>query len=467
MDNSLAIVILAAGLGTRMKSKKPKVLHKAGGLALVEHVVDGALELAAPENVFVVVGNGAEQVRAVLQHRGVQFIPQEHQAGTGHALLVCRERLEGKYGRVLVLYGDCPLLQAATLRALRDAQVKSGAAATLITTLLPDPTGYGRILRDERGWVRAIVEEKAASPEQRAIREVNSGIYCFDGGVLWTHLARIRPDNPAAEYYLTDVVELLRQSGHAVEPMVLNDPAEVLGINTRLELAAVDSLLRERKTQQLMLDGVTIEKPETVTIDAGVRVGGDTVIEAFAQLLGRTEVGEDCRIGACSIVRDSALGNDVTVHPFTSIDSSRLDDGAHAGPYARIRMNAHLEAGAHVGNFVELKKTRLGARSKSMHLAYLGDSTIGAGVNIGAGTITCNYDGARKHPTTIGDGAFVGSNSTLVAPVEIGAGSYVAAGSVITKEVPADALAVARGQQANKPEWAARKRRERAAGHPQ
>ena len=293
------------------------------------------------------------------------------------------------------------------------------------------------------------------------MREINSGIYCFRGDLLWKHIVEIEPNNAAREYYLTDIVEVFRRAGHRMQPLALPDSTQVLGINTRAELALVDRILRERKARQLMLDGVTIEKPETVTIDAGVTVGIDTIIGPFAQLLGRSVIGEDCRIGACSIVRDSRLAAGVQVAPFTMVDSCELETGVRVGPYARLRMGSHLETGAVVGNFVEVKKSRLGAKAKSQHLAYLGDAIIGKGVNVGAGTITCNYDGERKHPTTIGDGAFIGSNSTLVAPLEIGAGSYVAAGSVITKNVPPDALALGRARQAIKEQWA-KKRRARA-----
>jgi bifunctional UDP-N-acetylglucosamine pyrophosphorylase/glucosamine-1-phosphate N-acetyltransferase len=459
METELTIVILAAGLGTRMKSAKAKVLHRAGGKTLIEHVAGTALQLTTPERVFVVVGHQADEVRRVLSGFGVGFIEQLEQKGTGHALLAGREALESQGGRLMVLYGDCPLVQADTLRRLLLEQRQSGAAAAVITTLLDDPTGYGRILLDSRGGVRAIVEQKAATPEQLSIREINSGIYCFSAADFWSHADQIRPDNPAKEYYLTDIVEILNRAGHSVRPMRIADPAEVLGINNRIELAGVDALFRSRKAQELMLAGVTIEKPETVSIDAGVRIGMDTVIEPFTRILGATTIGSECRIGACSILEDATLGDRVQVFPFTSIAGSRLDDDAQAGPYARLRPGAHAERGAHIGNFVELKKTRLGRGSKAMHLAYLGDSDIGAGVNIGAGTITCNYDGAGKHATTIGDGAFVGSNSTLVAPIEIGAGAYLGAGSVITKTVPPDALALGRARQFVKEDWAKKRRK--------
>jgi bifunctional UDP-N-acetylglucosamine pyrophosphorylase/glucosamine-1-phosphate N-acetyltransferase len=302
------------------------------------------------------------------------------------------------------------------------------------------------------------VEQKAGTPEQLAIREANMGIYCYRADLFWKHAGEIRPDNPAREYYLTDMVEILNRAGHTIEAMQIDDPREALGINNRLELAEVDRIFRERKVRDLMLGGVTIEKPETVTVDAGVRIGIDTVVEPFAQILGSTVIGENCRIGACAIVRNSELADDVEIGAFTIVNTSRVERGAQAGPFARLRLENHVEEGAHIGNFVELKKTRLGRGSKASHLAYLGDSEIGAGANIGAGTITCNYDGIRKHATRIGEGAFVGSNSTLVAPIEIGDGAYLAAGSVITEPVPADALGLGRARQVVKEDWA-RKRR--------
>jgi bifunctional UDP-N-acetylglucosamine pyrophosphorylase/glucosamine-1-phosphate N-acetyltransferase len=455
----LTIVILAAGLGTRMKSARAKVLHSAGGQTLVEHVAGAALQLTSPDRVWVVVGHQADAVREVLSSRGVRFIEQAEQKGTGHALLVGRDALQDLPGALIVLYGDCPLISAATLQRLAGQHASSGAAATVITTVLDDPTGYGRVIHDASRNVLAIVEQKAASPEQLSIKEINSGIYCFDALPFWSHIGRIRPNNPAGEYYLTDIVGLFNESGLTVRSMRIYEPGEVLGINNRLELAQVDRVFRERKTRQLMLDGVTIEKPETVTIDGAVEIGPDTVIEPFAQILGRTTIGPGCRVGACSIVRDSRLAGEVEIGPFCFVASSVVGAGARIGPYARLRMDNVIEPGAHIGNFVELKNTKFGAGSKAMHLAYLGDSEVGPGANIGAGTITCNYDGVKKHKTRIGGGAFVGSNNTLVAPVEIGEGAYLGAGSVVTEKVPPGALALGRARQVNKEGWAARHKR--------
>jgi bifunctional UDP-N-acetylglucosamine pyrophosphorylase/glucosamine-1-phosphate N-acetyltransferase len=459
MQAPVHVVILAAGLGTRMKSRRAKVLHEAGGLPLVEHVVRTALAVAPPDRVFVVVGCQAEQVRAAVSRYGVGFIEQGEPKGTAHALLVGRDRLEPLGGLLTVLYGDCPLLTPATLLRLIAQQQASDAAATVITTRLEDPSGYGRVIRDEQGGVLAIVEQKAASPAELAVNEINSGIYCFRSDLLWRYLPEVRPDNPAGEYYLTDIVGILRREGHKVQALFLEDSTEVLGVNTRVDLARADALLRARKTQELMLEGVTIRQPETVTVDCNVRVGADTVIEPFVQILGRSVIGRDCRIGTGSILRDVELGERVDVRPYTLIEEARLEDDSRAGPFARIRPATHLGAGAHVGNFVELKNTRLGARSKANHLAYLGDAEIGADCNIGAGTITCNYDGERKHPTRIGNRVFVGSNATLVAPIELADDCYVGAGSVITEPVPSEALALGRARQVIKEGWV-RKRRE-------
>jgi bifunctional UDP-N-acetylglucosamine pyrophosphorylase/glucosamine-1-phosphate N-acetyltransferase len=455
------VVILAAGLGTRMKSKRAKVLHRAGGLSLIEHVVQTALQITPAQNITVVVGHQAEQVKALLAPVGVRFVEQAEQKGTGHAVMMCSASLASEGGLVIALYGDGPLLSKATLQELVKRQAAGTAAATLITTRLQDPTGYGRIILGERGEVKAIVEQKAGTKEQLAIQLVNPGIYCFRADLLWKHLPEIRTDNPAQEYYLTDMVEILNRAGHSVAAMEIEDSQELLGINTRVELAMVDKIFRARKVQELMLAGVTIEKPETVSIDASVRIGPDTIIEAFAQILGRTEIGEDCRIGACSIVQNSKLANEVSVGPFTSIVDSEIETSAHVGPFARLRGGAHVGVNAHIGNFVELKNTQLGAGAKASHLAYLGDAEIGERTNIGAGTITCNYDGVAKHRTKIGKDAFVGSNSTLVAPIEIGGGSYIAAGSVITDPVPPDALAIGRQRQIVKEGWAAKKKKKK------
>jgi bifunctional UDP-N-acetylglucosamine pyrophosphorylase / glucosamine-1-phosphate N-acetyltransferase len=459
MSAPLTIVILAAGLGTRMKSRKAKVLHRAGGRALIEHVIDTALDLTPPERIFVVIGHQADEVRKAVTHPGIQFIEQTEQKGTGHAVLVGRESLEPLEGYLMILYGDSPLLRSQTLLQLVDQQAVSDAAGTLLSADMDDPTGYGRVIRNDADLsVQEIVEQKAANPQQLAIREANMGIYCFRADFFWHYVDRMGTDNPAGEYYLTDMVAILNHAGFKVEAMQIDNANEALGINDRIDLANVDRILRSRKVSELMRAGVTIENPATVTIDSHVRIGMDTVVEPSARILGHTTVGENCRIGAGAIVHNSQLGDDVEIGPYTIVAHSYLERGVHAGPFARLRMENRVGEGAHIGNFVELKKTEMGPGAKANHLAYLGDARIGAKANIGAGTITCNYDGFAKHTTTIGDGAFVGSNSTLVAPIDIGAGAFTAAGSVITEQVPPDALALGRAQQVLKPDWA-RKRR--------
>jgi bifunctional UDP-N-acetylglucosamine pyrophosphorylase/glucosamine-1-phosphate N-acetyltransferase len=407
----------------------------------------------------VVTGHQAGDVEELLRPQGVDFARQRKQKGTAHALACCRSQAARSRGLLMVLYGDTPLLASTTLETLRKAHMEGQGAATLITTTLADPTGYGRVIADDYGYVVEIVEDKDCDRAQREVRVINSGIYCFRADLLWQYLKQVRPNRISGEYYLTDMARILRRRGHAVRALHLEDPSELLGINTRIELADADRLLRARKARELMLAGVTIERPELATIDALVTCGQDTVIEPFAQLLGKTQVGEDCRIGAGAIVESSVLGDRVTIAPYSVIAGAQIDSGASVGPFSRLRNGAHVGADAKVGNFVELKNTHLGAGAKSQHLAYLGDAVIGEKSNIGAGTITCNYDGAVKHRTSIGERAFVGSNATLVAPLEIAADAYIAAGSVITDAVPSGSLALGRARQVNKPGWVKKRQR--------
>ena len=458
MSQNITVVILAAGLGTRMKSTKAKVLHEAGGDTLLNHILRAAIQVTDPENIVVIVGYQAEQVRTSVKIPGIRFALQEEQRGTGHALLCARGSVHSQRGTLLILNGDGPLLKAGTLQMLIARQNEARNGGAIVTTEVNDPTGYGRIIRDSGGMVAAIVEQKAATPEQLEIREINPGLYCFDSELFWRHIHEIKAENAAKEYYLTDMVEILRRHGYAIAPLLIADETELLGINTRLELAIADKILRTRKAEELMLSGVTVENPESVSIDAGVEIGQDTVIEANVQLRGATRIGCDCRIGTGSILRDCRIGDSVTLLPYVVAEASSIGNHASVGPFSRLRLHAEAGEGAHIGNFVELKKTQLGKGSKASHLAYLGDSSIGVDVNIGAGTITCNYDGVKKHPTVIGDNVFVGSNSTLVAPIELGEGAYVAAGSVITKPVDANALAIGRAYQVDKPGWAKRRR---------
>ena len=456
MRENVTVVILAAGLGTRMKSKTAKVLHHAGGDTLLNHVIRAALCVAPPERIVAVIGHQAQQVRESVTLPGIRFAEQGEQKGSGHAARCAQEAAGRPDGQLLILNGDGPLLKPATLQALLDTQ--ESFAGALVTTLLDDPTGYGRIMRDSHGMIASIVEQKAATSEQLEIREINPGVYCFDAALFWQYIDELVPNNSAKEYYLTDMVEIFARHGHAVAPLLIEDRTELLGINTRVELAAAGSILRARKVNDLMLSGVTVESPESVTIDADVEIGQDSLIEANVQLRGHTRIGSNCRIGTGSVLRDCEIADDVTILPYVVAESSSIGPRASVGPFARLRMNAEAAGNSHIGNFVELKKTKLGKGSKASHLAYLGDAVIGSGVNIGAGSITCNYDGRQKHPTAIADNVFIGSNSTLVAPLKISEGAYIGAGSVITKDVDADSLALGRAQQVDKPGWAKRRR---------
>ena len=460
-NNDLAIVILAAGKGTRLKSSLAKVLHRAGGRTLVEQIVRACEPLKARET-LVVVGHQAEQVAAVVEPRGALTVLQQPQNGTGHAMQVAKRTLgRAKFG--VVLPGDAPLVRTETLKALIAAHHTGNAAATILSAVLADPSGYGRVVRKTETAVSAIVEESQLTDEQREINEINSAIYCFTLGKIWPALAQVKPNNKHRELYLTDAIGVLSAKGETVLAQVAADSREVLGCNTRADLAEVDRIFRERKRNELMDAGITIQLPETVLIDPDVSAGEDTIIEPGVQLLGKTKIGAQCTIRTGSVLADSILGEGVTVEPHCVVAESRLDDGVIIGPFARLRPNNHLKAGARIGNFVELKKSTIGEGTKAMHLSYLGDAKIGTKSNIGAGTITCNYDGFHKYPTSIGNKVFIGSDTALVAPVRVGDGAYVGAGSTITDNVPSDGLAIARGRQVNKPGWAAKKRRELAA----
>ncbi|HEY6268573.1 MAG TPA: bifunctional UDP-N-acetylglucosamine diphosphorylase/glucosamine-1-phosphate N-acetyltransferase GlmU [Candidatus Acidoferrum sp.] len=459
--NDVAIVVLAAGKGTRLKSSLAKVLHRAGGRTLVEHIVRSCETLKARATV-VVVGHQAEQVASVVEPLEAVTVLQQPQNGTGHAMQVAKRAL-GRAKFAVVLPGDAPLVRTETLKALIAAHRNGNAAATILSAVLADPSGYGRVVRKSETAVSAIVEESQLTDEQREINEINSAIYCFTLEKLWPALAQVKPNNKHRELYLTDAIAVLNAKGETVLAQVAADSREVLGCNTRADLAEVDRIFRERKRNWLMDEGVTIQLPETVLIDPDVTAGEDTVIEPGVQLLGKTKIGARCTIRTGSVLTDAILGDDVTVEPHCVVAQSRLDDRVIIGPFARLRPDNHLKAGARIGNFVELKKSTIGEGSKAMHLSYLGDTKIGAKSNIGAGTITCNYDGFHKYPTSIGNKVFIGSDTTLVAPVRVGDGAYVAAGSTITENVPSDGLGIARGRQVNKAGWAAKKRRALAA----
>jgi bifunctional UDP-N-acetylglucosamine pyrophosphorylase/glucosamine-1-phosphate N-acetyltransferase len=454
-----AIAIMAAGKGTRLKSKHPKVLHEVGGKAMLEHVIASAKKVVAASDIYVIIGHEAERVRERVSATGVNFILQEQQRGTGHAIMVAREAL-AKYPRFLVLSGDVPLIWAGTIERLRDFHREQRAAMTILTAEVEEPHGYGRIVRKTPASpeVKAIVEEKALTRAQRSLCEINSGIYAFESKPLFDRIGRLKTDNPHKEYYLTDMAALLVRDKQKVVALPAGNPTEVLGSNTRLELSMLDQHMRMAKCYELMASGVSIYKPETCVIDADVEIGADTVIEPFVQVLGATKIGSDCRVRSYSIIESSEVADQVEIKAGCLLEQARVETRAIIGPYARLRPGSEIGEGAHVGNFVETKKARLGKGSKANHLTYLGDALIGDGVNVGAGTITCNYDGKDKHATVIDDGAFIGSDATLVAPVRIGRGAYVGAGSCITDDVPADALAIGRGRQVVKEGWAKERR---------
>jgi bifunctional UDP-N-acetylglucosamine pyrophosphorylase / glucosamine-1-phosphate N-acetyltransferase len=455
----LAIVIMAAGKGTRLKSRRPKVLHQIGGRALVEHVIAAAAQVVEPKDIYVVIGHESEAVRAALRHTGVRFVVQAEQRGTGHAIQTVKPEVE-EYENLIVLSGDAPMIRTETILQLRDFHLEQQAAMTVLTTRPPDPTGYGRVVRKAAGKpeVIAILEQKALKPEQLSAPEINSGIYAFRAEPLFKHIGELSTDNAHGEYYLTDMAALLVKAKERVVALETADVHEVLGANTIAEMMELDAEMRMRKAQVLMAEGVTIFRPETSVIDSTVTVGADTIVEPFVQLLGRTKIGSGCRIRSYSVIEDSTIGDDVLVRNGSVISTAQVAKGALIGPYAHLRPESEIGEGAHVGNFVETKKSRLGAGAKANHLSYIGDAEIGAGTNIGAGTITCNYDGKNKHRTTIGANVFVGSDSTLVAPLAIADGSYIAAGSTITEDVPADALALGRARQTTKPDWAKKMR---------
>jgi bifunctional UDP-N-acetylglucosamine pyrophosphorylase/glucosamine-1-phosphate N-acetyltransferase len=449
------VVVLAAGKGTRMKSQVPKVLHRISGFSLIDRVLRTA-EALSPATITLVVGHGAEEVKASLSGP-LQFVTQEQQLGTGHALLQTRPLLEGKQGVVVLLSGDVPLLTGNTLKSLIETHEQSQAAATVVTAEMARPFGYGRIVRVS-GRISRIVEERDASPAQRKITEINSGIYAFDLAPLFGALDSIGTANKQGEYYLPDLVAIYRKQKRTVATWTVERAEEIRGINSRTELAEVSAMVRQQKNEELMAAGVTLIDPATTYVDSDVVVGADTVIHPCVFLEGSTKIGAACEIHAGTRIVNSTIGDRVCVRNHTVVSDSTVESGAFLGPFAHIRPGSRVGEDAHIGNFVELKKTTMGKGSKANHLAYLGDATIGTATNVGAGTITCNYDGEKKHQTVIGNDVFVGSNSTLVAPVTLADGSYIAAGSAVTKDVPAGALGVGRARQENKEGWRERRR---------
>ncbi len=475
---TLAAIVMAAGLGKRMRSRLAKVLHPLAGRPMVLYALDLAQRIAG-RGVTVVVGHQGDRVRAVVEGgapsngrpRSVRIVDQGQPLGTGHAIMQARRVLadagQWQADAYLIMNGDTPLLAERTVRELLHVHARDGAAVTMLTAVLADPSGYGRVVRGpvtgagdgpEAGGVLRIVEDRDASPEEKRLCEVNVGTYLVEGRFLTDALDRLEPKNAQGEYYLTDLVALAVERGLGVSAVPVAHPEEGVGINSKSQLAAAEQVLRRRIAERWMDAGATLHDPETIRIDADVSIGMDTVIFPFVTLEGHTRIGEDCKIRSHVRITDCRLGNQVVVQDGCVLHEATLEDGAGVGPFAHLRPGAVVRRNAKVGNFVEMKQADLGEGSKANHLTYLGDATIGRRVNIGAGTVTCNYDGIHKHRTVIEDDVFVGSNALLVAPVTVGRGALIAAGSTVTEDVPADALAIGRASQVNRPGWAARRR---------
>lgn len=458
-QGKLAVVIMAAGKGTRLKSRRPKVLHKVGGKPLLSHVIGAANGLVDARDIFTIVGHQAGQVRLAVANLGTQFVEQTEQRGTGHAIQIALGAVAG-YENVLVLSGDVPLIQTATIERLWRFHQKENAAMTILTAAPENPKGYGRIVRpsSHSADVEAIVEQVALRPEQESLTEINTGIYAFKTAALQKHLGKLKANNAHGELYLTDMAGVLQAAGERVVAVQAEDAAEVLGANTIAELVTLDAKMRLSIAQRLMAAGATIYRPETCVIDAEVVVEADAIIEPFVQLLGKTRIGAETTVRSYTVIENCTVGERAIVRQSCVLADSSVADGADIGPFARMRPGCEIGENVHIGNFVEIKKSRLHAGVKAGHLAYVGDSEVGEKTNIGAGVITCNYDGIEKHKTVIGKGAFIGSDSTLVAPVRIEDGAYIGAGSCITKNVPAGALAVGRAHQITKEGWAEARR---------
>jgi bifunctional UDP-N-acetylglucosamine pyrophosphorylase/glucosamine-1-phosphate N-acetyltransferase len=465
METSFGIAIMAAGKGTRLKSRRPKVLHEIGGQAILLHVIAAAKTIAPPDHIYCIIGHEADSVRAAVESTGVAFVLQAEQRGTGHAL----QQLKAHFAatgdtppeNLLVLSGDVPLIKPSTLESMRAFHLREGAAMTILTAVPPDPTGYGRVLRvnETSPEVTAIIEQKSLRPDQLDAPEINSGIYCFQTAPLFTHLDSLSTNNAHGEFYLTDIAAMLVAENKRVVALKADSVDEVLGANTIAEMMHLDAAMRLATARRLMSEGVTIFRPDTCVIDAQVQVGADTIIEPYVQLLGNTKVGYECRIESYTVARNAQIGDSVLIRYGCILAESTVASGAKLGPYAHLRPGSDIGEDAHIGNFVETKMVKMGKGSKANHLTYLGDAVIGSGTNIGAGAITCNYDGVRKHTTTIGDNVFVGSDSTLVAPLTLGDGAYIAAGSCITEDVPAHSLALGRSRQTTKPGWVAERKK--------
>ena len=457
MKNIVAIV-LAAGEGTRMKSRLPKVVHQVCGKLMIEYVI-GRLEELNIDQKIVIIGYKGNLVKETLGKK-VDYIWQKEQLGTGHALAQCKEALAKFKGDLLVLSGDTPLLTTQALKRLIETHREKNALATILTAILKPPIGYGRVVRHGDGTIRKIVEEEDATIIELANEEVNAGTYCFKKEAIFQALEKIRPENVQEEYYLTDAIEVLTKKGHRVEAYTTDEADEIIGINSRKDLSLATKIMRERILDRLMLNGVTIIDPLTTTIDQEVEIGRDTIIYPFTIVEGKTKIGQDCIIGPAVQIRDSKIANKVEIKN-SSVQNSIIESEARIGPYAHLRPESRIGKRAKIGNFVEIKKSTIGKESKVSHMAYIGDATLGDDINIGAGTITCNYDGFKKYPTYIEDKVFVGSNTNFIAPVKIGKGAIIGAGSTITEDVPPYALAIARGRQKNIKGWAKKKRKQR------
>lgn len=458
----LHTLVLAAGQGKRMKSRHIKLLHEVVERPILRWVLEAVRSVHSAGN-YIVLGHQIERVQAIVEGSAFRVLVQREQHGTGHAVMQAERPLRGARGDLLVLNGDIPAIRASTLQAFVSAHVKSGASASVLATTLENPTGYGRILRNGLGEFSGIVEERDATAEERRIHEVSVGIYCFDIPLLFRALRRTRPDNAQGEFYLPDVLGILKAEGRKVEAVRHDEPWEVLGINSRAELARVSQLINSRIVESWMERGVTILDPERTFIGPDVKIGRDTILYPGLHLAGRTAIGSDCVLHPGCFLRDTKVENGAVLLPYCVATETRIGPRARVGPFAHLRPGADLGPDVHVGNFVELKKTRLGSRTKANHLSYLGDADIGPGCNIGAGTITCNYDGIRKHRTRIDRDVFVGSDSQLVAPVRVRRGAYIGSGSTIVSDVPPGALALARARQVVIKGWVARRKREESA----
>ncbi len=442
--------VLAAGKGTRMKSKLYKVLHKVCGKTMVEHVVDAA-QGVNPAEIVTIVGTGAGDVEKVLADKS-KFAFQEKQLGTGDAVMTAREELGDNDGATLVVTGDTPLFTTDTFNELFKYHAEKGNAATVLTAEAPNPFGYGRIIRDDQGNVLRIVEQKDGKPEELKVKEINTGVFCFDNKKLFEALKHVNNDNAQGEYYLTDVLEILRNSGERVGAYKMPDFSESLGVNDRIALAQATKTMQRRINEQHMRDGVSFIDPDTAYIDADVKIGNDTVIEGNVVIKGNTEIGSDCYITSGSRIVDSKIGNNVTVTSST-VEEAEMDDNTDIGPNSHLRPKAIIRQGAHIGNFVEIKKAEIGENTKVGHLTYVGDATLGKDINIGCGTIFSNYDGVKKFHTNVGDHAFIGAGSTLIAPINVADHAFIAADTTVTKDVNKYDMAIGRGRQVNKPDY--------------